>query len=156
MVALARMGRDGKPTRMCEIAQRTGLSRGYLEQLAIFLKSATLVSGVCGRNGGYMLARPAHEITLAEIIQAAIGPFSLSDCVRSPDVCVRSEWCECRDLWAVIGSRVAAVFDEYTLADLCDPECQKRISEQAVRDDLRVASRSGVRPAEGRPERSPP
>ncbi|MFH1177349.1 MAG: Rrf2 family transcriptional regulator, partial [Acidobacteriota bacterium] len=84
MVAIGRNSGEGKPTSMTEVAARTRISRGYLEQLALFLRNAALLKGVCGRKGGYFLARPPEDITLAEIVEAAMGPINLSDCISSP------------------------------------------------------------------------
>ncbi len=103
------------------VAERTGLSRGYLEQVAATLRSARLIRSVAGRNGGYRLARPANEITVGNIVEATIGPVCLVDCLEEPDSCLRTEYCECRVVYALINFRIREVLHGYTLADLLDP-----------------------------------
>jgi len=121
MLDLARNGGQGEPVSLAAVAGRTDLSRGYLEQLALTLRHASLVKGVSGRKGGYRLAAPATEITVAQVIEAAIGPIVLVDCLEDPASCPRSESCECRVVYRIINRRVVEVLEEYSLADLLDP-----------------------------------
>ncbi|MBN2894917.1 MAG: Rrf2 family transcriptional regulator [Campylobacterales bacterium] len=58
-----------------EIAAMTQISAGYLEQLMLMLRRAHLVVSTRGINGGYRLARAAHEIEVREIIEALEGNF---------------------------------------------------------------------------------
>lgn len=120
MLDVARHGADGQPVSLAAVAERTGISRGYLEQLAQSLRSARLVRGVAGRHGGYKLAKTTSEITLGRILEAAIGPICVVDCVDDPESCPRSEFCECRLVYGLINRRIAEVLDEFTLADLLD------------------------------------
>jgi len=118
MLDIARSGVDGKPVSLATVSARTDISRGYLEQLALALRNARLLKGVSGRYGGYRLSQPASEITLTRVIEAAIGPINVVDCVDSPDDCPRSDMCECRVVYQLINGRIAEVLDDYTLADL--------------------------------------
>lgn len=58
-----------------EIAAMTQVSHAYLEQLLSALRKGGLVTSIRGANGGYKLARPAHDITVLEIIEVLEGPF---------------------------------------------------------------------------------
>src|SRR5690554_4558994 len=53
-----------------EIARRQDLSNKYLDQIILGLKLADLIMNVHGKKSGYILARPAEEITLFDIYQA--------------------------------------------------------------------------------------
>ena len=121
MLDIARNGGQDVPVSLGMVAERTDLSRGYLEQVALSLRNARLVKGVAGRHGGYRLAQPVDEITIGNIIEAAIGPICLVDCVEDPVSCMRSETCECRVVYQLINNRVEEILQEYTLADLLDP-----------------------------------
>ena len=121
MLDLARHSDHGSPVSLSAVAERTGISRGYLEQLAIALRHARLIRGISGRYGGYRLQEPAGEIAVGQIIEAAIGPVCLVDCLEDPDTCPRADYCECRVVYALINDRIAEVLREYTLADLLDP-----------------------------------
>src|SRR5262245_62630663 len=67
LLSLALHGSD-RPTSVKEIAERTGLPQPYLEQILLAVKGAGLVRSKRGVGGGYVLARPPDEITLADII----------------------------------------------------------------------------------------
>ena len=122
MLDVARHGGADAPVSLAAVAERTGLSRGYLEQLAVALRNSRLIRGVAGRHGGYRLTQGTAEITVGQIIEAAIGPVCLVDCIEDPSGCPRSEYCECRLVYALINARIAEVLQEYTLADLLDPD----------------------------------
>jgi Rrf2 family protein len=121
MVDVARNGGEERPVSLAAVAGRTDLSRGYLEQLAVALRNARLLKGVAGRYGGYRLGSPAGQISIGQVIEAAIGPLCVVDCVDDPASCPRAEYCECRVVYELINRRVVEVLEEYTLADLLDP-----------------------------------
>jgi len=142
MLDLAKNHGEEKPVSLTAIARRTGLSRGYLEQLALALRMAKLLRGVSGRSGGYRLARPAGDISIGEIIEATIGPVCLVDCLDDPESCVKSSTCECRLVYALINHRIVEVLRSFTLADLVDPKgidaVGRRLGEQAVLSEVAV------------------
>ena len=109
------------PVSLASVSERTGISRGYLEQLALALRNARLVRGIAGRYGGYRLSASPGDITVGQIVEAAIGPICLVDCVEDPLTCPRAEFCECRIIYSIINDRVSEVLNEYTLADLLNP-----------------------------------
>ena len=121
MIDLARHSDEEKPISLATVAERTDLSRGYLEQLAQALKHARLVRSVAGRKGGYRLARPPADITIGQIVVASIGPLRIVECIEDPDDCPRAVGCECRIVYELINDRITEVLNEYTLANLIDP-----------------------------------
>jgi Rrf2 family protein len=128
MLDIARHGGDESPVSLASVAERTGISHGYLEQVALALRRAALVRGVAGRHGGYRLGRPIREITIGQILEATIGPVCVVDCVDEPEACLRAEFCECRLVYALINQRIGEVLNEFTLADLANP---RRLKETA-------------------------
>ena len=126
MIELARSGADGKPVSLDAVGRKTGVSRRYLEQLAIGLKQAGLVRGVSGRRGGYVLQRAASDIRVGDIVEAAIGPVSIVDCVASPEWCLKSDTCECRAVYSLINRQITQVLNGYSLADMADREWLRR------------------------------
>jgi Rrf2 family protein len=121
MLDVGRHGGTERPISLASISERTGLSRGYLEQVAAALRTARLIRASAGRSGGYRLTRPASAITVGAIIEATIGPVCLVDCLELPESCLRTEFCECRLVYALINHRISEVLHGYTLADLLDP-----------------------------------
>src|ERR1700678_4068760 len=80
MVALARRaGQDTVP--LAEIAAHDGLPLAYLEHLVARLRKAGLVDSRRGSRGGYLLARPANEITMAEVVEALEGSIAPIECI---------------------------------------------------------------------------
>jgi len=128
MVDLCQHSECDRPIHLKEIADRTELSRRYLEQLATSLKNASLLRSFAGRKGGYKLVRSADEIGVLEIIEAVIGPISISNCVVDPGSCSHSETCECTLLWALLNHRIKDVLGEFSLAEITHSSWPKRIA----------------------------
>jgi Rrf2 family protein len=129
MLEIARAGTDGAPVSMTAVARSTDVSKSYLEQLAVPLKAARLLKGRPGRAGGYTLARSAADIRIREIVEATLGPIDLVECVGNPDHCLRAGECETRLIWALLTHRVRAMLDDYSLADLTNPDYLQDIRE---------------------------
>ena len=72
MVALADLAflEAGELASLADISRRQNISLPYLEQLFVKLRRGNLVASVRGPNGGYRLARPAHDIRVVEILEA--------------------------------------------------------------------------------------
>lgn len=118
MVEIARHARAGDPVSLADVADRTEISRRYLDQLAVGLKNATLIRGIAGKGGGYALVKPAEEVKIGQVIEAAIGPINIVACVGRPDTCAKADRCECRWIYKLINDRITEVLNEITLADL--------------------------------------
>jgi Rrf2 family protein len=121
MLDVARNSVDGEPVSLTTVAERTDISRAYLEQVALGLRAARLLRGVSGRRGGYRLAALPSEITVGQVLEASIGPICVVDCLEEAALCPRSEYCECRLVYRLINDRITDVLQAYTLADLLDP-----------------------------------
>src|SRR5580704_6873325 len=80
MVELARRSPD-EPVPLAETAQQDGLPLAYLEHLVARLRRAGLVDSRRGSRGGYLLARPAQEITMAEVVGALEGSIAPIECI---------------------------------------------------------------------------
>jgi Rrf2 family transcriptional regulator, cysteine metabolism repressor len=132
MVQLARRAGDdptvgGDPIPLAEIAANDGLPLAYLEHLVARLRKAGLVDSRRGSRGGYLLARPASQITMAEVVEALEGSIAPIECIsESADgslVCVRESGgvvsaCPTKLLWTRVRFSIIATLRETTLADL--------------------------------------
>src|SRR5438876_1085583 len=79
-------GRNGEgPVPLAEIAETNGLPLAYLEHLVARLRKAGLVESRRGARGGYLLARPADEITMAEVVEALEGAIAPIECITEAD-----------------------------------------------------------------------
>lgn len=119
MITLARQS-NGNPLGMGYVAKTTQISRRYLDQVANALKSADLIMGTRGKGGGYQLSRPANAIRVGEVIEAAIGPINIVDCVQHPETCLKTDICDCRPLYVFLNRRIIHTLNQMTLADLVD------------------------------------
>ncbi len=130
MVELARLLQSENLVQLKRIAEITGLSNNYLGQLAILLRDNGLIIGVSGKKGGYRLSRPPEQISLREIIRAVQGPIFATDCVQHPDLCLNAEFCEARTVWALLSHKMQEVLDEFTLADIINPEWRSAVEQK--------------------------
>ena len=115
MLDLATEG-STKPVPVKEIAKRQNISEKYLEQIISPLSKAGLVKSVRGAQGGYILTRPASEITAGDILRAAEGTIAPVECCESG--CDRSDGCVTFGLYKKIQDAVDSVVDSTTLADM--------------------------------------
>ncbi len=103
-----------------EVARRQEISLSYLEQLFSRMRRAGLVSGVRGPGGGYRLARPPGEMTIAEIIAAVNEPIKATRCKEgSGKSCLgKSGRCIAHGLWQEMGDRIHGFLASVSLADV--------------------------------------
>lgn len=94
------------------------IPRQYLEQLLGKLRRAGLVKTVRGARGGYMLAKPAHETTLLDIMNAMEGPVSFCECITNDSICEQSNGCGVRRVWGQITDGINRQFSGITLENM--------------------------------------
>ena len=75
-----------------------------------------------GAHGGYALARPAHRISVAAVIDALEGPVAITECARGPSLCSHEGTCAVRDPIHVLNDVVSKALSTISLADLIDPQ----------------------------------
>jgi Rrf2 family protein len=124
MLALALHHGQG-PLMVKDIAVQQHLPATYLEQLMVLLRKASLVTATRGAHGGYLLARPAVEITLAEIIEVLEGPLALTECPSGAGCCGHAESCALREIWDEASAALLQVFAGITLANLVERQRAK-------------------------------
>ena len=110
---------------LADIAQRQAISLSYLEQLFAKLRRNGLVDSVRGPGGGYKLALPANEISIAKIIVAIDENIDATRC-GGEENCQDDERCLTHHLWHQLSKRIHDFLSEVTLADL--------VREPAVRE----------------------
>ena len=111
----------GNPVSLSEIAERQDISQEYLEQLFGKLRRAGIVTSARGPGGGYLLAKPADEIQMAEIILAVDEPLRVTRCSGDAvDGCVKGEQCSAHDLWSSLGRQMMYFLGSITLEDVVE------------------------------------
>lgn len=120
MVDLASHGR-GKPVALADVADRQEISLSYLEQLFGKLRKSGLVRSVRGPGGGYLLARDATDLRVADIIMAVDESIATTRCRPGPAGCHDDKSrCLTHDLWQELGNQIFLFLSSVSLADVCE------------------------------------
>lgn len=120
LVDLAETQKDGYIT-LKEAADRQEISEKYLESIVKDLVKARFVEGVRGKGGGYRLARPADEINILEVLQAADGPLVPVACLEEGSKpCSRAADCRTLPLWKGLNKVVSEYLGGFTVQDLTE------------------------------------
>lgn len=111
---------DARAVPLADIAERQQLSLSYLEQLFARLRRRGLVQSVRGPGGGYRLARPAEETTVADVVVAVDEPLRATRCAGdAAKGCMRGgARCLTHDLWAETGRQIFDYLASVSLADV--------------------------------------
>jgi Rrf2 family iron-sulfur cluster assembly transcriptional regulator len=110
---------SGRAVPLAAIAERQQISRPYLEQLFARLRRRGLVSSVRGPGGGYRLAKPASELSVAEVVTAVDEPLRATRCAGVGRGCMKGgARCLTHDLWEETGKRIHDYLAGVTLADV--------------------------------------
>ena len=120
MVDLNNNGSEGKPVTLAAISERQFISLSYLEQLFRSLRAGGLVRSVRGPGGGYLLAHPASEITIANVIQAVNEPIRTTLCENAVRGCHRGKRCDTHQLWDAMGKHIYRFLDAVTIEMVCN------------------------------------
>ncbi|WP_269716311.1 RrF2 family transcriptional regulator [Caulobacter sp. NIBR2454] len=104
------------------LAARADAPRKFLEAILLQLAREGVVVSKRGKFGGYVLARPAHQISFAEIIRIVDGPLALAPCVSRTafapcEGCIELDACPLREALLRARDATAAVLEAYSLAD---------------------------------------
>ena len=99
----------------------------FLEPILSELRFAGLVQRRSGEGGGYWLARPAEELTLAEIISELDGPLASVRGEPPEELSFRGEAGSLREVWMAVGASMRQVLDSVTIADLVSGQLPERI-----------------------------
>src|SRR3954469_13170807 len=128
-VHLAAAG-DG-PVKGGQIAEAQQIPLKFLENILAELRHAGIVSSQRGSEGGYWLARPAREVTLAEIIRVVEGPLAAVQGVR-PDALPDGPM---QQVWIAVRANLRAVLEHVTLADLTAGRLPRIVTKLAAQED---------------------
>ncbi len=132
---------DGEAAPLAEVATRTNIPHKYLERIFRVLREAGLLDARRGHSGGYVLARPAPEITIGEVIRILDGPLAPMRCAGDEEyapcpeyLCPNEATCVLRDVWLDVRDAISSVLDETTFADLAHRQLSQPGETVAVID----------------------
>lgn len=112
----------GMPVQIPDIAERKKIPKKFLEQILLELKRAGILESRRGKWGGYLLARPAAEITYGEVLRLIDGPVAPLPCLsltayRPCEDCDGETDCEIRRVFSRVADETRAVLLNTSLAD---------------------------------------
>ena len=123
IVLLARLARDGRDESLNarELAAGTELPVPVVSKVLKQLARGGVLESQRGARGGYSLAQPPQQISVAAVIGTLEGPVAITECASGPSVCSHEGTCAMRDPVHVINNVVREALATVSLADLIDP-----------------------------------
>jgi FeS assembly SUF system regulator len=124
MTATARTVSEGRLASATQVSGLTGIPVPTVAKLLGQLGRAGLLLSQRGVAGGFTLARPAVDISLADIVEAIDGPIALTHCGQPGADCDLSHGCAVKPHWAPVNRAVKAALADVSLAELA-PQHQR-------------------------------
>jgi len=118
LLAIARRG-DGLAT-VAELSAEIALPRPYLRKIMQTLAREGVVRSFKGRGGGFVLARPAGLIAVADVVRAFQGRISLHDCLFKKKICPDAGTCPLRKAIGRLEDRLVAELEALTIASILE------------------------------------
>lgn len=110
----------GAPVKGSDLADAQGIPFQFLEHILLELKGDGLVKARRGAHGGYWLAKPAADITVADVIRAVEGPLANIHEATPEDLHYEGAAERLRDVWVAVRHNLRAVLEVVTLAELAE------------------------------------
>lgn len=125
------------PVTLAGISERQKISLSYLEQLFGRLRRQGIVDSVRGPGGGYTMARPMMEISVADIIRAVDEPIDATQCGGLGN-CHGDHECMTHELWTKLNEHIYRYLDAVDLASLVETQLSKQADAATRKDERRV------------------
>jgi len=119
---------NGEPVLLDDLSEAQHIPKKYLYALFGALKNAGLIRSTRGAGGGYMLTRPAGQITVLDVVTALEGPLDLVECVGHPEQCGQHAHCPTAVLWADLSKMIQDYLGGMTLLDVIPKDADDRES----------------------------
>ena len=129
---------DEKPVKGERIATAQAIPLRFLENILMQLRHAGLVESRRGADGGYRLARPAAEVTLADVIRAIDGPLAGVQGERPETLGFTGVAEPMRDVWIAVRASLRGVLEGVTLADVIAGDLPQHVRTLVADEDAWV------------------
>jgi Rrf2 family protein len=121
-----------RPVTAERIANGQAIPPKFLESILLQLRRAGIVVSQRGPEGGYWLARPAKDITLADIIRAIDGPLANVRGQRPENVGYHGAAAALQEVWIALRASERRILELVTIADVCTGKLPKRVRTLAA------------------------
>ena len=138
-VELAAAEEEGRLVKGERLAGSQSIPLRFLENILLQLRNAGLVESRRGADGGYKLARPAAEITLADVIRAIDGPLAGVSGARPETLDFQGRSEPLREVWVAVRASLRGVLENVTLADVAAGELPQNVRELTEAPDAWVS-----------------
>ena len=129
-LAAAQGGDDpARPVKAEALARAQDIPVKFLENILQGLRQAGIVESRRGPEGGHLLARPAADIALADVIRAIDGPLAGVNGRRPEEVEFKGTAEPLRDVWIAVRASVRRVLEEVSLADVASRSVPSRVTD---------------------------
>lgn len=134
---------DSNGMSIPQLSEAEGLSPAYVAKLTRTLRQFGYINSTPGNKGGYVLAQPAQEVNMNQVLKTLGGPlFDKSFCgdySGSLKFCTNSVDCSVRSLWTMIQFSVDQLLDKVTLSDLINSEEKSdNLLEKILKQNLKL------------------
>jgi Rrf2 family protein len=123
------------PLKGDRIAKAQSIPPNFLENILADLRNAGIVGSRRGAEGGYWLARPAEDVSLAAVIRAVDGPLANVRGVRSDELAYEGSAEALKDVWIAVRASLRNVLEQVSLADVARGSLPDHVRELAADPD---------------------
>jgi len=117
------------PVKGERLAEAQEIPLQFLEHILLDLKHQGIVRARRGAKGGYWLARPAAEVTIADVVRAVEGPIAHVQSTPPEAISYHGSAEHLREVWIAVRASVRSVLEEVTLADLVSGDLPSVVAE---------------------------
>jgi Rrf2 family protein len=127
------------PIKGERLADAQDIPLQFLEHILLELKHQGIVRARRGAKGGYWLAKPADEVTVAEIVRAVEGPIAHVQSTPPEAIEYSGNAAQLQEVWIAVRANIRAVLEQVTLADLVSGELPASVKDLAASPDAWAA-----------------
>jgi Rrf2 family protein len=130
---------DEGPVKGEKLAEAQDIPLQFLEHILLELKHSGIVRARRGAKGGYWLAKPADEVTIADIVRAVEGPIAHVQSTPPEAIEYRGNSEHLQEVWIAVRASIRNVLENVTLADLASGEMPDVVSDRVASPDAWAA-----------------
>lgn len=117
---------DGEPVMSRQIAAALQVPEPFLAKILQLLSKRGVLRSFKGRGGGFVLARPAREIYLGEVVEAVEGPRFGEECILGLDACSAENPCQLHTQWSRFKLEMQEVFRQQSIEEVMQKALSRR------------------------------
>ena len=118
----------GKPVKAETLARAQDIPLKFLENILQGLRQAGIVDSRRGPDGGHLLARPAAEISIADVIRAIDGPLAGVGGRRPDELEFTGSAAPMKEIWIAVRSTLRNLLEEVSLADVASGALPEQVA----------------------------